>query len=107
MKENTLANDAFYEAHFKCRDEQGLDFKGTREAVKSLFEITNDHLYRARLSALANPSRYGGRYVSLRQFMKNQKTPLEITVSTVNPEANNVIATDEVQDEAGRHLQKA
>jgi hypothetical protein len=71
MKENTVWNDLFYNLQLKYRDVYGFtNLTAIRLAVKAELNITNDHVYRARLSHFANPERYGGRYIALRSFMK-------------------------------------
>lgn len=95
MKENVENNEQFFNLHFQFK-QQGFDLKGIREAVKSAMGITNDHFYRARLSALANPNRYQGRFVGIREFMKNQKTPIHVIVEPGTMTISEIMTSEKV-----------
>jgi hypothetical protein len=95
MKENIKNNEQFFNLHFEYK-KKGLDLKEIREAVKSDLNITNDHLYRARLSALANPNRYQGRFVAIREFMKNQKAPVQVSAEPGTMDVTEVMTIEDV-----------
>jgi len=69
MKEDKQGNQTFYDLHFALHD-AGNDIDSIRSLVKEQLKITNNHVYRAKLSAFANPKNYGGRFKDLRRFMK-------------------------------------
>lgn len=93
MKEKTEQNELFYNTHFELKN-SGLSNKEIRAEVISRLGISDEHKYRAKLSALGNPKRYGGKYVAIREFMKIHGKSIEANAVPVLEKAAPEIETE-------------